>query len=97
MQTVYIKNLPSWDHPLAIEVTYEGFSDVDGWVIDGTESVETDDRGFLGTSAYTADLVLSGDHEGYLTADAVINAGGLDGTIESEVDGNRLVLPRGGA
>lgn len=72
-----------------VEVTYDGFADEAGWIVDGTERAER--RGDRTT--YTADLVLSGDHEGSLRADAVISVGAIDGTITSEVDGHRLVLP----
>ncbi len=75
-----------------IEVRYDGFDDEAGWVIDGTEAA-TFDEGLLGTTHYTADLTLSGDHEGWLRADAKISAAGLDGSIESSVDGNELRLP----
>jgi hypothetical protein len=75
-----------------IEVAYEGFADTEGWVVDGVESATFDD-GLLGTTRYTADLTLSGRHEGWLRADAAISAGGLDGSIESIVDGEHLRLP----
>lgn len=72
-----------------VEVTYDGFSDDAGWVVDGTERADL--RGDRTT--YTADLTLSGRHEGFLRADAVISVGGIDGEITSEVDGRRLTLP----
>ena len=75
-----------------IEVTYQDYSDDGEWVVDGTERADFD-GGLAGASRYRADLVLSGDHEGYLRADATIDPTGIDGTIESEVDGNRLRLP----
>jgi hypothetical protein len=75
-----------------VEVRYDGFSDDGVWVVDGTESA-TYDEGTLGTTRYTADLTLSGAHDGYLRADATISAGGFDGTIESAVDGRALRLP----
>jgi broad specificity polyphosphatase/5'/3'-nucleotidase SurE len=85
---------PSADQPGGgtIEVTYEDYTDDGKWVIDGTERAEFE-GGLTGASDYTADLVLSGDHEGYLRADAVIAPGSIDGTIESEVDGRALQLP----
>jgi hypothetical protein len=75
-----------------LEVTYEQFSDDTGWVVDGTERA-TYVPGLTGHSDYEADLALSGDHEGYLRAGATITREGIDGTIESEVDGHRLALP----
>jgi hypothetical protein len=41
-----------------------------------------------------ADLLVTGHHDGYLRADATLGAAGMQGTITSEVDGNRLTLPR---
>ena len=75
-----------------VEVRYDGFSDDGDWVVDGTEAATYDD-GLLGATTYTADLQLSGAHQGYLRADATISAGGIDGTIESDVDGRTLTLP----
>jgi hypothetical protein len=75
-----------------IEVRYDQFSDDGEWIIDGTESATYDD-GLLGGTTYTADLTLSGDHHGFLRADATISAATLDGTIDSEVDGRTLHLP----
>ena len=74
---------------IAVEVTYDGYADERGWVLDGTE--RADRRG--GTTTYTADLALSGRHEGFLRADAVISVAGIEGEITSEVDGHRLTLP----
>jgi len=75
-----------------IEVRYEGFADETGWVIDGIEAA-TYSHGLLGTTRYTADLTLSGDHKGWLRAAADIGATGLDGSISSSVDGTELHLP----
>ncbi|MBX3313406.1 MAG: hypothetical protein KF906_03720 [Actinobacteria bacterium] len=77
---------------LTVSLTYDGFSDDGEWVIDGTERAER--RG--GTTTYTADLTLTGDHEGFLRADAVISVGGIEGTITSSVDGHELTLPPAG-
>lgn len=84
--TVEVTEVPSG---VVVEVTYDGFADDGEWVIDGTE--RADRRG--GTTTYTADLALSGRHEGYLRADAVISVAGIDGEITSSVDGHRLALP----
>lgn len=75
-----------------IEVTYDGFSDDGGWVIDGTES-SSYDGGLVGGCEYRANLTASGEHEGTLRADATIAPGGLDGSITSTVDGRELSLP----
>jgi hypothetical protein len=74
---------------IVVEVSYHGFSDDGAWVIDGTE--RADRRG--GTTTYTADLTLSGRHEGFLRADAVISLAGIEGEITSSVDGRQLTLP----
>jgi hypothetical protein len=79
-----------------IDVTYREFSDDGEFVIDGTERAEFT-GGLTGRTAYTADLTLGGRHHGFLRADAVITAAGIDGLIESEVDGRRLALPRPGS
>jgi hypothetical protein len=75
-----------------VEVEYHDFSDDGTWIIDGTESA-TFDGGSLGRTTYVADLRLTGSHEGHLRADAVISAGGMEGSITSSVDGRRLHLP----
>ncbi|HEX7132776.1 MAG TPA: hypothetical protein VF228_09380 [Iamia sp.] len=77
-----------------IEVRYDGFTDDGAWVVDGTESVTSVEGGLLGTTTYRADLTVTGDHEGFLRADAVIGTAGIVGSIESEVDGRHLRLPR---
>jgi hypothetical protein len=56
--------------------------------------VVTSVDGLLGQATYRADLTVSGAHEGYLRADATFGAAGIEGTIESEVDGRLLRLPR---
>jgi hypothetical protein len=91
---VTISSHPSTDHPglSVLEVTYDHFSDDGRWVIDGQERAEYQ-GGAGGTTDYTADLTLSGAHEGYLRAGATISPGGLTGSIESEVDGHHLRLP----
>jgi hypothetical protein len=75
-----------------LEVHYDRFSDDGEWIVDGTESATYDD-GLLGATTYTADLTLTGDHHGFLRADATISAAALEGTIDSEVDGHALHLP----
>jgi hypothetical protein len=72
-----------------VAVTYDDFSDDGEWVVDG---IERSDRR-SGIATYTADLTLSGGHEGYLRADAVISIGGIEGEITSSVDGHELTLP----
>ncbi len=78
-----------------VEVTYDHFSDDGARVIDGTEGATYHD-GLVGSTHYHADLTVSGAHHGYLRADARISPGGMEGTIGSEVDGQRLTLPNGG-
>lgn len=75
-----------------IEVVYDGYSDDGAWVIDGVERAEFD-GGLVGGSRYEADLELSGDHSGWLRADATITPAEITGSIESVVDGNELSLP----
>lgn len=77
---------------IVVEVTYDGFAELPGWTIDGTERAERHG----GTTSYTADLTLSGDHEGFLRADADISVAAIDGTITSSVDGRVLTLPTPG-
>jgi hypothetical protein len=72
-----------------VEVTYHGFADSAGWVIDGTERAERHG----GSTTYTADLTLSGAHTGFLRADAVISLAAIDGEVTSSVDGRELTLP----
>ena len=79
----------------SIRVTYTNFADTRGWVINGVESAYYDTPGQLGPAAeYSANLVLSGRHTGYLQAtNVVINPGvSITGTITSELDGHSLSL-----
>jgi hypothetical protein len=77
-----------------VTVVFDRFSDDGEWVVSGTESA-TFSGGLTGETGYRADLTLSGAHRGFLRADAPsLGAGGLTGTIVSEVDGHRLELPR---
>jgi hypothetical protein len=46
-----------------------------------------------GTTRYLAALTVVGDHHGFLRADATISPAGIDGSIDSEVDGRALHLP----
>ena len=73
-----------------VTVVYDGFADERGWVIDGTERAER----HRDQTTYTADLRLSGAHDGFVRADAVIGVGRIDGQITSSVDGHELRLPR---
>jgi hypothetical protein len=77
-----------------IRVRYTNFADRRGYVINGVESGYYDPAGIYGAdSLYSADLVLSGLHHGYLRASKVaITAGGIDGKIESRLDGRHLEL-----
>jgi hypothetical protein len=75
-------------------VRYRKFADYRGFVIDGVESGYYDVPGFFGgDSLYSADLTVSGHHHGFLRAsDVAINAGSIEGTIESRLDGHGLKL-----
>jgi hypothetical protein len=77
-----------------IRVRYVDFADRRGYVLNGVESGYYDPPGLFGAnSVYSADLVLSGKHRGYLRAnDVAIEAGRIRGSIESRVDGRRLNL-----
>jgi hypothetical protein len=77
-----------------IRVRYRKFADYRGFVIDGVESGYYDVPGFFGgDSLYSADLTVSGHHHGFLRAsDVAINAGSIEGTIESRLDGHGLKL-----
>ena len=74
---------------LVVQLSYLDFSDDGEWVINGTERADRRD----GATTYAADLVLSGDHDGFLRAIAVISIAGIEGEITSEVDGRQLALP----
>ena len=77
-----------------IHVRYRNFADRRGFVIHGVESGYYDLSGFFGgDSLYSARLTVSGRHHGFLAASKVaINAGSIDGTIASRLDGHRLRL-----
>jgi hypothetical protein len=81
---------------LTIATTYTDFSDDGDWVIDGTETI-VNRGGPAGQVTYSADLVLSGAHTGYLRAVDVDGSAidGFTGRIESEVDGNVVALDLG--
>jgi hypothetical protein len=89
---VTVQAAPDDPEGTLIEIRYDGFADEDGWIIDGVETA-TYRGGLTGTTTYHADLALSGDHDGWLRADAVISPGGIDGEIDSSVDGRHLRLP----
>lgn len=77
-----------------LEVTYADYTDERGFVINGVERNQYDPPGLYGgRSLYSADLTISGRHRGYLTADRVtLLPTAVTGTIESRVDGRRLVF-----
>jgi hypothetical protein len=89
---VRVQVVPGDPRATRIEIRYHGFADEEGWVIDGVERA-TFLGGLTGSTTYYADLTLSGDHAGWLRADAAISPSGIDGPIESNVDGRRLQLP----
>jgi hypothetical protein len=85
--------VPGFD--VLLEVTYTGYADEPGFVINGVERSHYGRPGtpYGGNSRYTADLRVSGQHSGFLTAnDVQISPTGIQGTIESRLDGRRLAL-----
>ncbi len=81
---------------LTISVTYVDFSDDGEWVVNGTETI-SNTGGPTGSMTYSADLVLSGSHTGFMRAIDVQGSasGGFTGRIESEVDGHAVDLVLG--
>ncbi len=81
---------------LTISITYTDFSDDGEWVLDGTETI-SNAGGPTGSVTYEADLVVSGDHTGYLRATGVDGTAsdGFTGQIVSEVDGHLVELALG--
>ncbi len=79
-----------------LEVSYRNFSDEAGFVINGVERALVSGVGTVRErSLYSAGLVVSGRHSGYLRATEVaIGPTGVVGTIESDLDGRRLTLTR---
>jgi hypothetical protein len=92
--SVTVGRSPVPGRQLFIEVAYRHFSDRPGFVIDGVERSDYDPPALYGgPSVYSADLVVSGRHTGFLRAANVgITNGSIDGRIESMVDGRRLSL-----
>jgi len=74
-------------------VTYTGYVNEDGMILNGTESADYN----AGQSVvhYLADITVTGAHTGYLHADATVNAFqlSLTGDITSSVDGDVQSLP----
>ncbi|MGP3955642.1 hypothetical protein ACTWPT_06555 [Nonomuraea sp. 3N208] len=91
---VSLRPSPVPDYDFVIEVAYTNFADEPGFVIDGVERSYFDRPGVNGAdSLYSADLVVSGGHTGYLKADNVlIRPNAIRGTIESRVDDRHLTL-----
>jgi hypothetical protein len=85
---------PLASYQLFIEVRYRHFADRRGFVIDGVESSYYDRPALYGSrSLYSANLVLSGRHAGFLRAsDVAIDTGSIGGKIESRVDRRHLTL-----
>ncbi|MBX7446928.1 hypothetical protein GR927_02900 [Mycolicibacterium sp. 3033] len=73
-------------------VTYDGYVNEAGMILNGTESSSA--NAGISTVYYLADIDVSGAHTGYLTADATVNAltRSINGDITSEVDGDVLHL-----
>jgi hypothetical protein len=74
-------------------VTYYGYVNEDGMVLNGTESADYDASQVV--VHYLADITVTGTHTGYLKADATVNPFqlSLTGFITSSVDGDVQTLP----
>lgn len=78
--------------PIELEVLYSNFSDDGEYILDGYER-SSFTPGLAGTATYDADIVLSGEHTGFLRADNVrMDVAGIQPAVVSELDGNRLEL-----
>jgi hypothetical protein len=73
-------------------VTYTNYVNEAGMILNGTESTST--TASQATVFYKADITVSGEHTGYLRADATINQlqRTITGDIASELDGDVLHL-----
>lgn len=73
-------------------VTYTDYVNEDGMILNGTES--TDTTASQASVAYKADITVTGEHTGYLKADAIINklTRTMTGYITSDVDGDEQSL-----
>ncbi|WP_396932306.1 Ig-like domain-containing protein [Mycolicibacterium sp.] len=73
-------------------VTYTNYVNSEGMILNGTES--TSAGASQSSIVYKANIVVTGDHTGSLTADATINklTRSITGTISSTLDGNTQVL-----
>jgi len=73
-------------------VTYTNYVNKEGMVLNGTESTST--TASQASIVYKANIVVTGDHTGSLTADATINklTRSITGTISSTLDGDTQVL-----
>ncbi|ORB55103.1 hypothetical protein BST42_09515 [Mycolicibacterium rhodesiae] len=73
-------------------VTYTNYVNSEGMILNGTES--TSAGASQSSIVYKANIVVTGEHTGSLTADATINklTRSITGTISSTLDGNTQVL-----
>ncbi|WP_431235156.1 Ig-like domain-containing protein [Mycolicibacterium psychrotolerans] len=73
-------------------VTYTNYVNKEGMILNGTESTST--GASQASIVYQANIIVSGDHTGSLTANATINklTTTITGTISSTLDGNTQVL-----
>ncbi|WP_225933625.1 Ig-like domain-containing protein [Mycolicibacterium pallens] len=73
-------------------VTYTNYVNKEGMILNGTES--TSAGASQSSIVYKANIVVTGDHTGSLTANATINklTRSITGTISSTLDGNTQVL-----
>ncbi len=73
-------------------MTYTNYVNKEGMILNGTES--TSAGASQSSIVYKANIVVTGDHTGSLTANATINklTRSITGTISSTLDGNTQVL-----
>ncbi|WP_325096708.1 Ig-like domain-containing protein [Mycolicibacterium vinylchloridicum] len=73
-------------------VTYTNYVNKEGMILNGTES--TSAGASQASIVYKANIIVTGEHTGSLTADATINklTRSITGTISSTLDGNTQVL-----
>ncbi|MGV0743610.1 Ig-like domain-containing protein [Mycolicibacterium sp. XJ870] len=73
-------------------VTYTDYVNEEGMILNGTES--TDTTASQSSIRYVADITVTGEHTGYLRADATVNKlqRTMTGHITSEVDGDVLSI-----
>jgi hypothetical protein len=86
---------PDPSYAYRIVVRYLNFSDIRGFVLNGTETSDFDAPAALygGQALYNADVSVSGRHTGFLRANGVgLDTFTVEGVIESMLDGRHLTL-----